>query len=68
MDEELLRQLRHRAVDQHLSLSAWVIQKLEQVVEGEDSYENSRDRALARLAQGYHLGGRPLGRDEVHAR
>jgi predicted transcriptional regulator len=68
MDEELLRKVRHQAVDRDLSLSAWVVAVLEQAVRRGEARDEARRRALRRLAKGYHLGGRPLGREQAHAR
>jgi predicted transcriptional regulator len=68
MDEEMLRALRHRAVDEQMSLSRWIVRALRQAVEPGESREEVRQRALSRLATGYHLGGRALDREETHGR
>lgn len=68
MDEELLRQIRHRAVDDGLSLSAWITMTVRRLVETNATAEAARDRALRRLDRGYSLGGRPLTREQMHAR
>jgi hypothetical protein len=68
MDEELLAELRHRAVDAHMSLSAWITTMLESLVPLPSEIEETRLRAIARMERGFHLGGKPLSRDELHAR
>ena len=68
MDEQLLTKLRHRAVDSHMSLSAWVTSVLEDRVRDDRSFEQARKRALKRLEKGFRLGGMPLTREESHAR
>lgn len=68
MDEALLQKLRHKAVDAHMSLSAWVVSTLEKTIEDEQRREAIRDRALARIEQGISLGGAPLSRDDLYVR
>jgi hypothetical protein len=68
LDERLLTDLRHRAVDQHMSLSAWVVRALQEIVATDVARERVRRRALDHLAQGLNLGGSPLSREETHAR
>lgn len=68
MDEDLLRKLRHRAVDSHQSLSAWIVTTLTRESQAQDAAAHARERAMRRLAQGFKLGGSPLSRDEAHAR
>ena len=67
MDEEVLRKLRHQAVDSHQSLSAWIVTVLSR--ETRDSAAlNARDQAVRRLDRGFRLGGKPLAREAAHAR
>jgi len=72
LDEELLRQARHKAVDQGLSLSGYVAKILqEQVAAGGTEVEAARKRLLARMERGYENGfsGRlPFTREELHRR
>ncbi len=68
LDEEILRRVRHQAVDHSLSLSAWVAELLKRTVADEDRFMKARPRALKRLERGFRLGGKPLTREEAHAR
>lgn len=68
MDEGLLVELRHRAVDAHMSLSAWITATLENLVPRAGETEAASTRAIRRMERGFHLGGEPLTREEAHAR
>ncbi len=68
IDRELLRKVRHRAVDHHMSLSGWITAILERTIAGEARFAAARRRALKRLDQGFSLGGKPLSREATHAR
>ena len=68
MDKDLLRKLRHRAVDENLSLSGWITAVLERTVARETSFAAARKRALRRLDRGFSLGGKPLSREASHER
>ena len=68
MDETLLRKVRHRAVDEHLSTTRWIANVLEKATDVEENKDAIRHRALRRLESGFHMGGEPLGREQVHER
>lgn len=68
MDEELLAELRHRAVDAHMSLSAWITTMMESLVPLTSELEETRARAIDRMERGFRLGGKPLAREDLHAR
>ena len=68
VEEGLLTELRHRAVDAHMSLSAWITSVLEDQIRGDRDFMKARQRALKRLDKGFQLGGTPLTREESHAR
>ena len=68
MDQELLRHLRHQAVDSHQSLSAWIVATLTRISKQDGGLTEVRERALRRLARGFRLGGRSLSREEAHDR
>ena len=64
---DLLERGKIAAAKRRTSLKKLVIEGLERVLTPETSTAGS-NRALKRLKRGYHLGGRPLSRDEIHAR
>lgn len=76
MDEDLLQEVKHRAVDERLSVSAFVAALLRRhvgrntPVDRADGHAtpNVRKRALDRLEKGWLLGGRPLTREQAHDR
>jgi len=68
MDEELLKKLHHMAVDERMSLSAWIAKNLKRLIPGDATLEETRARSLSRMERGFHLGGRRMTRDELHAR
>jgi len=68
MDKKLLTELRHRAVDADMSLTAWVTALLQERVRDDRGFEQARKRALQRLEKGFRVGGIPLGREESHDR
>jgi hypothetical protein len=68
MDEDLLAELRHQAVDAHMSLSAWITTTMETLVPCRNEIEEASKRAITRMDRGFHLGGKPLSREALHAR
>ena len=69
VDAGLARDAKVFAARRGISLSRLVAQHLERLVRGDQVYAASRRRALARLRQGYDMGGDgPLSRDEAHDR
>ncbi len=69
VDADLARDAKVFAARRGTSLSRLVAEQLETLVRGDEAYAAARRRALARLRQGYDMGGkRPLSRDEVHDR
>jgi hypothetical protein len=71
LSEDLLRQARHLAVDEGVSLSRFVALSLEQRVEAVRGYRAARERQLSLLRAGLDLGtGGTVAwsRDSVHER
>ena len=68
LDEAVLRQAKHRAVEADCSLSEWVAKLIAEEISGAGDYAAARARALKNLDKGFHLGGKPLTRDEAHER
>ena len=65
LPDALLEQTKITAARRRTSIKNLVIQGLEAVLR-EDALPHTD--ALARLRSGYHLGGKPLSRNNVHAR
>ena len=63
----LFEQTKIAAARRRTSIKSLVIQGLETVLR-EEAASPPMAEALERLRKGYHLGGKPLTRDEAHAR
>ncbi|NCC51553.1 MAG: hypothetical protein EOM20_10090 [Spartobacteria bacterium] len=68
MDEDLLAELRHRAVDAHMSLSAWITATMSAMVAPSSKIDEVRERAMSRMERGFHLGGKPCSREALYER
>lgn len=68
IDEQLLQRAQRRAVDENQSVPAWVAELLRRTLDESDEYERNRRRAMQRLETGFHLGGQPLSREDLHDR
>ena len=63
----ILEQTKIAAARRRTSIKNLVIEGLELILKQERPSELPAE-ALARLRQGYHLGGQALSRDQAHAR
>lgn len=68
LDEKTLRRLRHIAVDQQTSVSAWVGNLVNRAVAELDSFEPARRRALQAMKQPVPVQEGPLSREQAHGR
>lgn len=69
LPDPLLERVKITATVKKTTIRNLVIQGLEVVLRAEsDSSPGAPRSALARLRAGYALGGKPLSRDEIHAR
>ncbi|ADI01056.1 MAG TPA: ribbon-helix-helix protein, CopG family [Syntrophothermus lipocalidus] len=71
LPKELLRRVKHLAVERDTSVSALLIEALEEAVLAGDEYDRARDRQLALMEKGLDLGTQGLiswKRDELHER
>ena len=67
LPDDILERTKIAAAKRRTSIKNLVIEGLERVLR-EETPSSPPVAALARLHQGYHLGGQPLTRDQVHAR
>jgi len=65
--DDLAQRAKILAAKRRTTLRRLVIEGLESTVSQSDAMRSS-DEALERLRQGYHLGGKPLKREESHVR
>ena len=68
LDDKLISRVKHIAVDEDISVSAWVSGLIESALRDRDAFEEARKGALADLDQPLHLGGTPLNWEELHRR
>jgi len=68
MEDDLLAELRHRAVDSQMSLSAWITATLKAMTPPPSELDAVRTRAIRRIEKGFHLGNKWIVREELHAR
>ena len=68
LDGAILKKCRYRAIEEDKSLSQWISDVLIRVVSEKEQYEDARKSALQRMERGFHLGGKPLSRGEIHER
>lgn len=67
LPDNILERTKIAAARRRTSIKNLVIEGLESVLKDETAEPPPTD-ALARLRQGFHLGGQPLTRDQTHAR
>jgi len=68
LDESIIRQAKHAAVEQDQSLSEWITNLITRAVSKKTRSLSARERALQRMKRGFHLGNKPLSREEAHER
>lgn len=67
LPDAILERTKIAAARRRTSIKNLVIEGLE-IVLREDAPASPPTGAMARLRQGYHLGGQPLTREQAHAR
>jgi predicted DNA-binding protein len=67
LPDEILERTKIAAARRRTTIKNLVIEGLEAILQ-QDSPAAPASDALARLHRGYHLGARPLSRDQTHAR
>jgi len=68
IDEKILIQARKEAVEEEKSLAQWLIDLVTEKLTRKQDHSKAKERALHHLNKGYHLGGRPLKREEIYVR
>lgn len=67
LDEGLLKQAKHLAVERDMAVSEMVAQLIQRAVES-SGVARRRNQAIKTLRRGLKLGGEPLSRDELYRR
>ena len=68
LDRTILQKLKILAAQRNTSVSGMLTDELNQLIQKDEHYQRSKLAALQAIEQGYHLGGQPLSRDELHER
>ena len=69
VESDLLRDAKVLAAQRGTSVSRLMADQLEELVRRDREYDRARQRAVARLDQGFDLGWTaPASRDELHER
>lgn len=66
LTKDSIRKAKIAAAQKGTSLSALLLEKLEEALGEDATYEAARRRAFKWMESGWHLGGRPMGRDAAH--
>jgi hypothetical protein len=68
LEDSLLKQARKAAVEENLSLSAWVAKLIVQNLTKADGRRLAKRKAMAALKEGFELQRGRFTRDEIHER
>ena len=70
MDEQLLKDVKHIAIEQDMSVSAWINQLVEKATKKDLRYEEAKAFIMKAMeeAPDYGDGGKIYTRDEMHER
>ena len=70
MDEQLLKDVKHIAVEEDMSVSAWITQTVEKATTKDVRYDAAAKEIMRLMedAQDYGDGGKIYTRDEMHER
>ena len=58
LDKELLRKVKHVAVERGTSISGLLADHLKRIVDEDEEYERARKKAVALMKRGLNLGGK----------
>jgi len=68
MDEQLLKDVKHIAVEADMSVSAWINQLVEQATKKDVRYEEAKAFIMKAMEEAPDYGGQTFTRDELHER
>lgn len=70
MDEQLLKDVKHIAIEKDMSVSAWITRTVEKATKKDVRYEIAATEIMRMMedAQDYGDGGKIHTRDEMHER
>jgi len=68
MDEQLLKDVKHIAVENEMSVSSWITQVVKRAAKKDVHYEEAKASALKAMEEAPAYDGKTYNRDELHER
>ena len=68
MDEQLLKDVKHIAVENDMSVSAWITQVVKKATKQDVRYEEAKQSALKAMEEAPAYNGKTYNREELHER
>jgi hypothetical protein len=68
MDEQLLKDVKHIAVEADMSVSSWITKMVEKAAKRDSHYEEAKAHALKVMEEAPAYNGKIYSRDELHER
>jgi hypothetical protein len=68
MDEQLLKDVKHIAVEKDMSVSAWITQVVEKEAKSDLRYDEAAKGIMRMMEEAKDYGGKIYTRDEMHER
>ena len=69
LSKETIRKAKVLAARQSTSISALIAEQVDRLTQEDDAYEQAMKRSIARMEQGFHMGGvHDWDRDSLHDR
>lgn len=68
MDEQLLKDVKHIAVEHDMSVSAWITQVVKKEAKSDLRYEEAAESIVRMMEEAKDYGGKTYTRDEMHER
>lgn len=68
MDEQLLKDVKHIAIEKDMSVSAWIVQAVEKAAKNSSRYDEAKAFIMNAMEEAPDYGGQKFTRDELHER
>jgi predicted transcriptional regulator len=68
MDEQLLKDVKHIAIEHDMSVSAWIIQAVEKATKKDVRYEQAKAFVMKAMEDAPDYGDQKFSRDDLHER
>ena len=68
MDEQLLKDVKHIAIEQDVSVSVWINQVVKKAAKRDVRYEEAKVFIMKAMEEAPAYGGKTFTRDELHER